>query len=104
MYWRGYPRRSRIRLKKAMHRIFYAACLDDARDETRQFLSHYQREFLSAAETLAGDTLRNALLSIVSLSVTGNISASVTSLNESSRRLRERPWWLDVSQMRLQLW
>ncbi len=36
-----------------MHRIFYAACLDDARDEARQFLSRYPREFPTAAETLA---------------------------------------------------
>ena len=28
-------------------------CLDDARDEARQFLSRYQREFPTAAETLA---------------------------------------------------
>ena len=36
-----------------MHRIFYAACLDDARDEAKQFLSRYSREFPTACETLA---------------------------------------------------
>ena len=39
-------------MKKALHRIFYAACLDDARDEAKQFLSRYSREFPTAAETL----------------------------------------------------
>jgi len=38
--------------RKALHRIFYAACLDDTRDEARQFLSRYQIEFPSAAQTL----------------------------------------------------
>ena len=40
-------------VRKAVHRIFYAACLDDARDEARQFLSRYSREFPTACETLA---------------------------------------------------
>ena len=31
---------------------FYAACLDDARDEAKQFLSRYSGEFPSAAKTL----------------------------------------------------
>jgi len=47
------PKKRQNEVRKALHRIFYAACLDDARDEARQFLSHYQREFPSAAETLA---------------------------------------------------
>ena len=39
-------------VRKALHRIFYAACLNDARDEAKQFLSRYSREFPTAAETL----------------------------------------------------
>ena len=31
---------------------FYAACLDDTRDEAKQFLSRYSGEFPSAAKTL----------------------------------------------------
>jgi len=47
------PKKRQDEVKKALHRIFYAACLDDARDEVRQFLSRYQREFPTACETLA---------------------------------------------------
>ena len=47
------PKKRQDEVRKALHRIFYAACLDDARDEARQLLSRYQREFPSAAETLA---------------------------------------------------
>jgi len=47
------PKKRQNEVRKALHRIFYAACLDDARDEARQFLSLYQREFPTAAETLA---------------------------------------------------
>ncbi len=47
------PKKRQNEVRKALHRIFYAACLDDARDEAKQFLSRYQREFPSAAETLA---------------------------------------------------
>jgi len=46
------PKKRQDEVRKAVHRIFYTACLDDARDEARQFLSRYQREFPSAAETL----------------------------------------------------
>ena len=35
------------------HPIVNTACLDDARDEARQFLSRYSREFPTACETLA---------------------------------------------------
>jgi transposase-like protein len=41
------------RQRCAVHRIRYAACLDDARDEAKQFLSRYQREFPTACEILA---------------------------------------------------
>ena len=47
------PKKRQDEVRKALHRIFYAACLDDARDEAKQFLSHYSREFPTAAETLA---------------------------------------------------
>ena len=47
------PKKRQDEVKKAVHRIFYAACLDDARDEAKQFLSHYSREFPTACETLA---------------------------------------------------
>jgi len=47
------PKKRQDEIRKALHRIFYAACLDDARDDARQFLSHYSREFPTATETLA---------------------------------------------------
>lgn len=47
------PKKRQDEVRKALHRIFYAACLDDARGEAKQFLSHYSREFPTAAETLA---------------------------------------------------
>lgn len=39
-------------VREAVHRKFYAACLDDARDEAMQFVSHYSREFPTACEPL----------------------------------------------------
>jgi len=47
------PKKKQGEVRKAVTRIFYAACLDDARDEARQFLSRYNREFPIACETLA---------------------------------------------------
>ena len=47
------PKKKQDEVRKAVHRVFYAACLDDARDEARQFLSRYSREFPTACETLA---------------------------------------------------
>jgi len=47
------PKKKQDEVRKAVHRIFYAACLEDARDEARQFLSRYSREFPTACETLA---------------------------------------------------
>jgi putative transposase len=47
------PKKKQDEVKKDVHRIFYAACLDDARDEVRQFMSRYSREFPTACETLA---------------------------------------------------
>ena len=46
------PKKRQNEVKKALHHIFYAACLDDACDEARQFLGQYASEFPSAAETL----------------------------------------------------
>jgi len=47
------PKKKQDEVRQAVHRIFYAACLDDARDEARQFLSRYSRVFPTACETLA---------------------------------------------------
>jgi len=47
------PKKRQNEVRKALHRIFYAACLDDARGEAKQFLSHYSREFPTACETFA---------------------------------------------------
>ena len=47
------PKKRQDEVRKAVHRIFYAACLDDARDEAREFLSPYSREFPTACEVLA---------------------------------------------------
>jgi len=49
------PKKRQDEVRKALHRIFYAACLDDARGEAKQFLSHYSREFPTACETLASN-------------------------------------------------
>jgi len=46
------PKKKQDEVRKALHRIFYAACLDDARDEAKQFLSRYSRELPTATETL----------------------------------------------------
>lgn len=46
------PRKRQGEIKKAMHRIFYAACLDDAKSEARRFMSHYGKEFPTAMEVL----------------------------------------------------
>jgi len=47
------PKKRQDEVRKAVHRIFYAACLDDARDEAREFLSRYSRELPTACEVLA---------------------------------------------------
>jgi putative transposase len=47
------PKKKQDEVRKAVHRIFYAACLDDARDEAEKFLSRYSREFPTACEVLA---------------------------------------------------
>ena len=47
------PKKKQDEVRKALHRIFYAACLDDTRDEAKKGLSRYSREFLTTCETLA---------------------------------------------------
>jgi len=46
------PKRSQDEVKKALSRIFHAACLEDAREEVRHFLALYRRSFPTATETL----------------------------------------------------
>ena len=46
------PRKSQDEVKRALNRIFHAACLDDAREEVKGFLARYGREFPTACETL----------------------------------------------------
>lgn len=46
------PKKRQAEVKKALHRIFYAACLDDAKDEARRFVSRYAEEFPTATEVL----------------------------------------------------
>ncbi len=55
------PKKKQDEVRKALHRIFYAACLEDARDEAKQFLSRYSREFPTACETLAKYLLEECL-------------------------------------------
>ena len=47
------PKKKQDEVRKTLHRIFYAACLDDARDEARQFLFRHSREFPTACEVFA---------------------------------------------------
>jgi len=47
------PKKRQDEVRKALNRIFHAACLEDAREEVRRFLSLYSREFPTATETLA---------------------------------------------------
>ena len=42
-------------MRRALSRILHAACLEDAREEVRHFLSLYGREFPTATETLLRD-------------------------------------------------
>ena len=46
------PKKRQAEVKKALHHIFYAACLDDAQDEAQRFLTRYEGEFPTAAEVL----------------------------------------------------
>lgn len=46
------PKKRQAELKRALHRIFYAACLDDAQAEANRFLARYGQEFSTATEVL----------------------------------------------------
>lgn len=46
------PKKRQAEVKRALHRIFYAACLDDAQAEVDRFLARYEREFSTATEVL----------------------------------------------------
>jgi transposase-like protein len=46
------PKKRQAEVKKALHRIFYAASLDDAQDEASKFLARYGEEFPTATEVL----------------------------------------------------
>jgi transposase-like protein len=46
------PKRRQEEVKKALHRIFYAACLEDGREEAERFVARYGKEFPTAVEVL----------------------------------------------------
>jgi transposase-like protein len=46
------PKRRQEEVKKALHRIFYAACLEDAQQEAERFVARYGKEFTTAVEVL----------------------------------------------------
>jgi transposase-like protein len=98
------PKKRQDEVKKALHRIFYAACLDDARDEAKQFLSRYSREFPTAAEILARHLEECLTFYRFPERHWKHIRAPVMSSNEPSRRLREGPEWLAASQMKPRPW
>ena len=47
-------------MKKALHRIFYYACLEDAQEEAERFLALHGKEFTTAVELL-GKQLEESL-------------------------------------------
>jgi transposase-like protein len=47
------PRKRQEEIKKALRRVFYAACLEDAQAEAKNFLGRYGREFPIACEVLS---------------------------------------------------
>jgi len=47
------PKKRQDELKRALHRIFHAVCLEDAQSEVGRFLTKYGREFPTATEILA---------------------------------------------------
>jgi len=93
------PKKRQDEVRKAVHRIFYAACLDDARDEAKKFLSRSPPLAMSWP-----NILKNASPFTGSPSVTGNTSAPATSSSGPSRRSREGPGWSVVSRMRHRRW
>lgn len=46
------PKKRQSEVKRALYRISYAACLEDARAEASHFVDRYRREFPAAVETL----------------------------------------------------
>lgn len=46
------PKKRQAEVKRALYRIFYAACMEDAQAEANRFLSRYGREFPTATEVL----------------------------------------------------
>jgi len=46
------PKRRQDEIKRALNRIFHAACPEDGGEEVKGFLSRYSREFPTATETL----------------------------------------------------
>ena len=46
------PKRRQAEVKRALHRIFYAPCLEEAKEEARQFVTRYGEEFPTATEVL----------------------------------------------------
>ena len=42
------PKKRQAEVKKALHRIFYAACLEDAQDKAEGFLTRYEGDFPTA--------------------------------------------------------
>ena len=46
------PKKRQAEVKRVLHRIFHAACLDDAQAEANHFLARYGRQFPTATEIL----------------------------------------------------
>jgi len=101
------PKKKQDEVRKALHRIFYAACLDDARDEARQFLYCYSREFPTACETLARRLEECLAFYRFPERHWKHPSKGRTPAMSSSDplgRLREGPGWLAVSRTRPRHW
>jgi putative transposase len=47
------PKKRQAEVKRALHHVFHAACLEDAQAEAKHFLARYGREFPTATEVLA---------------------------------------------------
>jgi len=46
------PKKRQEAVKKALHRIFYAPCLEDAQQEAERFVARYGKEYTTAVEVL----------------------------------------------------
>ena len=49
------PKKRQEEVEKALHRIFYSACLEDAREEAHRFVTRYGKEFPTAVEVLGAN-------------------------------------------------